>query len=513
MRSGKQPSIVIVGSGFSGIGLAIRLRRSGFTNLTILEKAHDIGGVWRDNTYPGAACDAPSHLYSYSFEPNPDWSRRFAEQPEILRYLRHCARKYDIVRHVRTGAEVTAARFDAASARWVLTIEGADSMAADILVCACGQLSRPAIPDIPGLNSFAGNIFHSARWEHSLDLTGQRVAVIGNGASAIQFVPRIAERARSVTVFQRQAHWISPKPDYQYPRLRKVANRWMPLLQKLSRLVVFVWFEAILNPMLVSPLGRMMLSWPIRVWCRWNLRRIADIRVRKRLTPSYEVGCNRILTSNDYYDTLNRADTAVVTEAIERIESGALITADGKAHAAETIILATGFRSHDFVAPIRINGPSGLDLNTVWSERPYAYLGLTVPGFPNLFLMYGPNTNVGSGSIVHMLESQMGYIVHAAQWIRRTGYLEVRPEAMVRFDDAIQNRLATTVWNTGGCNSWYIAKTTAGPANTNNWPGSMLGYRLRTRRLRGRDYRSRPPASPEFRAILSPPDGDVVGRS
>ncbi|AHH19579.1 putative FAD-binding monooxygenase [Nocardia nova SH22a] len=497
MRNSRQPSIAIIGSGFSGLGLAIRLKQAGFTELTIFEKADDVGGVWRDNTYPGAACDAPSHLYSYSFEPNPNWSRRFAGQPEILDYLRHCARKYDIRRHVRTGAEVTAADFDLAADAWTLTLADGQTATADILVSACGQLSRPAYPDLPGMDGFAGTVFHSARWDHDHVFDGRDVAVIGNGASAIQFVPHVAERARSLTVFQRQAHWISPKPDYGYPRLRKFVNRRIPVVQKLSRLSVFVWFEGVLNPMLVSPLGRRILSWPVRAWCRSNLRRIDDPELRARLLPSYEVGCNRILTSNDYYDTLNRANVGLTVNPIERVEPGGLVTADGTVHRADTIILATGFRSHDFVAPIRITGLGAADLSTVWRDRPHAYLGLTVPGFPNFFLMYGPNTNVGSGSIVHMLESQMNYIVGAARQLRRTGYLEVHPRVLERFDDAVQQRLATTVWNTGGCNSWYLAKTAAGPANTNNWPGSMLGYRLRTRRIRMGDYRTVPRVGPE----------------
>ncbi|MBV7706241.1 flavin-containing monooxygenase [Nocardia nova] len=493
----RQPSIAIVGSGFSGIGLAIRLKRAGFTNLTIFERAGDVGGVWRDNTYPGAACDAPSHLYSYSFEPNPDWTRRFADQAEIHRYLRHCATRYDVLRHVRTNAEVLAAEFDGCTSSWRLKIEGGHTARADILVSACGQLSRPARPDLPGLDSFAGTVFHSAQWDHGHVLHGRDVAVVGNGASAIQFVPEIADRARTLTVFQRQAHWITPKPDYRYPWLRRWANRRIPLLQKLSRLAVFLWFEVVLNPMLISARGRRILSWPIRAWCTWNLRRIRDPELRRALEPAYEVGCNRILTSDDYYDALDRADTGLTTSPIVRVEPTALVTADGVVHPADTIILATGFRSHDFVAPMRIAGRDGRDLVTSWQGRPRAYLGITVPGFPNFFLMYGPNTNVGSGSIVHMLESQMAYIVAAAREVSRTGYLEVREDALRNFDDAVQRRLATTVWNAGGCHSWYIAATAGGPANTNNWPGSMLGYRVRTRRIRTADYLAAPPITPD----------------
>ncbi|WP_040690292.1 flavin-containing monooxygenase [Nocardia vinacea] len=484
-----RPSIAIVGSGFSGIGLAIRLIQAGFTDMTVYEKAADIGGVWRDNSYPGAACDAPSHLYSYSFEPNPDWSRRFAEQPEILRYLRHCATKYDVLRHIRTNTEVVGADYDAAEHAWTLTMQDGTVARADVLVTACGQLSRPSIPDVPGLDTFTGTVFHSATWNHEHDLRDRDVAVIGNGASAIQFVPHIAAQARSLTVFQRQAHWISPKPDYVYPRLRKRANRLFPILQKLPRLAIFLWFETVLNPMLVSPIGRKVLSWPIRMWCRWNLRRVHDPQARRALVPSYELGCNRILTSNDYYDTLNRENTTLATCQIDRIETDALITDDGHKYLADTIVFATGFRSHDFVAPMRITGSDGRNLTHAWHERPRAHLGLTVPGFPNFFLMYGPNTNVGSGSIVHMLESQMNYIVDAARHVARHGTLEVHPDVLEESDNRTQRRLATTVWNTGGCHSWYVAATVNGPANTNNWPGSMREYRRRTRDVDLRDYR------------------------
>ncbi|MBP2324464.1 cation diffusion facilitator CzcD-associated flavoprotein CzcO [Kibdelosporangium banguiense] len=487
--------IAIVGSGFSGIGLAIRLKQAGFTDLTVFEKASDLGGVWRDNTYPGAACDAPSHLYSYSFEPNPGWSRRFAEQPEILAYLRHCAAKYDISGHIRFGVEITRAVFDAG--RWILHTKDGAVHTADVLVAACGQLSRPARPDVPGLDDvFAGTVFHSADWDHGHDLRERDVAVIGNGASAIQFIPHVAAQARRLTVFQRQPHWISPKPDRRYPALRKALNRWLPWAQKVPRLGIFLWFELVLNPMLISPRGRRVLAWPIRALCRLNLRRIHDKRLRAALVPQYEVGCKRILTSNDYYQALNRPNTNLITSPINEISADAVVTVDGRRHPADTIILATGFRSHDFVAPMRVTGLNGQDLTTVWQHRPSAYLGMTVPGFPNFFLMYGPNTNVGSGSIVHMLESQMTYIVAAATLLARGGHLNPRTDVLQDFDTATQHRLATTVWNAGGCDSWYL---TSDLVNTNNWPGSMTGYRRRTRRVDPTDYHLVTPVPADLR--------------
>ncbi|MEV6874670.1 NAD(P)/FAD-dependent oxidoreductase [Amycolatopsis sp. NPDC051128] len=479
-----RPAIAIVGSGFSGIGLAIRLKQAGFTDITMFEQAENLGGVWRDNTYPGAACDAPALLYSYSFAPNPDWSRRFAEQPEILDYLRSCAIRYGITEHIVYGAEVTEADFDAEAGVWRIRTRDGRAFAADLLVSACGQLRRPARPALPGLGSFAGAVFHSAEWDHAHDLRGRSVAVVGNGASAIQFVPLIASDVARMHVFQRSPHWISVKPDRRYPRLRRLLNRRVPGLQKLARLAVFVWFELLLNPALVTSKGRRLLSVHIGLLCRLALRRVRDPALRRRLRPDYEPGCKRILTSNDYYRTLNRPNVALVDDPIVAVHPHAVVTARGE-YPVDTIILATGFRSHDFVAPMRVIGPDGRELGEEWRNGARAYLGIAVSGFPNFFLMYGPNTNVGSGSIVHMLESQIAYIVQAAQALAsgiRT--LDVRKDVLDRFDEQTQKRLSTTVWNTGGCDSWYLD----GRRNTNNWPGYMIEYRLRTRRFQLTDY-------------------------
>jgi cation diffusion facilitator CzcD-associated flavoprotein CzcO len=481
-----RPSIAVVGSGFSGIGLAIRLKQAGLTDITIFEKAGDLGGVWRDNTYPGAACDAPALLYSYSFAPNPDWSRRFAEQPEILAYLRRCATEHGVVEHIRFGAEVTHAHFDSATSTWRIRTADGTTHRADVLVSACGQLRRPAWPALPGLDGFAGTVFHSAEWNHAHDLRGRKVAVVGNGASAIQFVPHVAPDAATTHIFQRSPHWISVKPDRRYPRLRRVLNRRVPGLQKLARLAVFLWFELLLNPSLVSPFGRRLLSVHIGLFCRLALRRVRDPSLRRRLRPDYELGCKRILTSNDYYRTLNRPDVTVVDEPIVAVRQNAVVTSHGE-YEVDTIILATGFHSHDFVAPMRVVGRDGRELTEAWRDGARAYLGLTVSGFPNFFLMYGPNTNVGSGSIVHILESQIAYVVSAARAIADgVRVLDVRADVLDRFDEHTQRRLATTVWNAGGCDSWYLD----GRRNTNNWPGYMLEYRLRTRRFRLADYTS-----------------------
>jgi cation diffusion facilitator CzcD-associated flavoprotein CzcO len=482
----REPSIAIVGGGFSGIGLAICLKRAGFADITIYEKADGLGGVWRDNTYPGAACDAPSHLYSYSFEPKPDWSRRFAPQAEILAYLRHCAAKYGLRPHFRFGTEITQAEFRPATSRWRLHTGDGPAHDHDLLVSACGQLGNPAVPALPGLDSFTGTAFHSARWDHEHDLTGERVAVVGNGASAVQFVPHIASTVAELTIFQRETHWISPKPDRVYPRWRHALNRRVPIVQKLARLAVFLWFELLLNPGLVSRRGRRVLSAHVRALCGLALRSVEDRGLRDRLTPRYEPGCKRILTSGDYYTTLNRPNVHVVDQPITEITADGIRTADDRHHPVDTIIWGTGFRTQDFVAPMRVIGLHGKELNAVWKDGAGAYLGMAVSGFPNHFLMYGPNTNLGSGSVVHMLESQIAYIVHAARLLAAgVTSLDVRADVLDDFDAATQRRLATSVWNLGGCDSWYLD---AERRNSNNWPGYMSGYRLRTRRLDPGDY-------------------------
>ncbi|MEU5990102.1 NAD(P)/FAD-dependent oxidoreductase [Spirillospora sp. NPDC047418] len=482
------PSVAIVGSGFSGLGLAIGLKRAGLTEFTVFERAGDVGGVWRENTYPGAACDAPSHLYSYSFEPKHDWSRRFAPQPEILDYLRECARKHGVMEHMAFGTEITAAGFDAASGRWNLRTAGGETRVADVLVSACGQLSRPSVPDIPGLESFGGTVFHSAQWDHGHGLAGREIAVVGNGASAVQFVPRIAPQAAKLTVFQREPQWVGWKWDRRYPRARSWLNRRLPVLQRLSRLGVFVWFEVLLNPMLIAPRGRRVLSAHIRALCRTTRWSVRDKEMRKNLTPEYELGCKRVLVSSDYYRTLNLPQVDVVTSPIVKVTPDAVVTADGRSHQADTIIMGTGFRSHGFVAPMRVAGLDGRALEDAWRDGPRAYLGLAVAGFPNFFLMYGPNTNVGSGSVVHMLESQIAYIVQAVRALRdpEVLYMDVREGVLSAFDERLQRRLGGTVWNAGGCSSWYVRD---GGRNASNWPGSMLDYRRRTRRLDPSDYR------------------------
>jgi cation diffusion facilitator CzcD-associated flavoprotein CzcO len=478
------PRIAIVGGGFSGVGMGIALRRAGIDSFTILEREERIGGVWRDNTYPGAACDVPSHLYSYSFEPNHEWSRRFSPQAEILAYLERCAERHDLGENVRLGTEVTAARFDDRHARWSLETAAGETIEAAALVTACGQLSRPVEPRIAGLERFQGPWFHSARWDHDVDLTGKRVAVVGTGASAIQLVPTIAPRVERLSVFQRSAPYVIPKPDRPYRSWQRGLFRRLPQAQALNRLYVWLLFETFIAGFTGS---RRVMGLARRRFERQLREQVPDPELRRALTPDYEMGCKRILISSDYYSALVRPNVELVTTPIRELTASGVLDEAGQEREVDAIIFATGFAATDFLAPIEIRGLGGRDLNDAWRNGAEAYLGLTVSGFPNLLLLYGPNTNLGSGSIIYMLESQITYAVDAIRALSRTGasYFDVREDVQARFNRQLERRLASTVWQSG-CGSWYVNE--AG-RNTNNWPGFMTEYRRRTRRLDLSDYR------------------------
>lgn len=490
----RTPYIAILGAGVGGLCMGIRLRRAGITSFTIFEKSRDVGGTWLDNTYPGAGCDVPSHLYSFSFEPNPWWSRRYSLQPEILAYLRHCARKYGIYPHVRFGTEIAGARFDEAAARWELRTTAGETVTADVIVSALGQLNRPAYPRIPGLETFGGTTFHSARWNHAYDLTGKRVAVIGTGASAIQFIPQIAPRVARLHVFQRSPNWIIPRNDYAYSERAKRLFAHVPLLQRLYRLLIYLQLEKnILAFSRNALLGRLIR----RAALAYLESQVRDPDLRRRLTPDYPVGCKRILIADDFYPVFERPNVELVTDPIDHVTADGIVTADGRTRPVDAIIFATGFEATRFLAPLRIEGRNGAVLEDVWHDGAEAHLGVCVAGFPNLFLLYGPNTNLGHNSIIFMIECQVAYVL---QCIRRLadagpGWLEVRPEAQARYNAEIQRRLEGTVWTTS-CGNWY--KTASGRV-TNNWPGSTLAYWLRTRHPDFADFtlapRGRPAAS------------------
>ncbi len=476
---GQMPRIAIIGTGFSGLGLAARLLQEGHDELVLFERTADVGGVWRDNAYPGAACDVPSHLYSFSFAPAGDWSRRFAEQPEIHRYLQRIAREFGVLPHVRFRTEVLAASWDGSA--WQLDLSDGSRHEADVLVAACGQLSRPAVPDVPGLAEFAGTVFHSAHWDHGHDLTGARVAVLGTGASAIQFVPEIAPLTAALTVFQRSAPYVLPKPDRAYGARTKTLLDKAPAVLTADRFRTFVSNEARSLGFNTEP--RLMKAFALR-FARHLRRHVADPELRARLTPDYPIGCKRILQSNTWYPALCLPHVEVVTEAIAQVRPEGVVTADGRTFDVDTIVLGTGFAATELLMPMEITGRDGLRLSDAWSDGAEAHLGTTVAGFPNLFLLYGPNTNLGHNSIVLMLESQFALVVDALRALPTGGTLEVTPQAMAASNAWLQKRLGGTVF-AGGCRSWYL---TASGRNTQNWPGTTLDFRRRTRRLRRADY-------------------------
>ncbi len=467
-------SAVVIGSGFGGLAAAVELRRRGVTDLTILEKSDRIGGVWRDNTYPGAACDVPSSLYSFSFAPNPGWPRRYAEQPDILEYIDRVADEQDLRRLVVTGTEVLAATYDDQERRWTLTTSTGTTYTADLVVTAVGQLSRPAIPDLPGLDSFAGPAFHSAQWRHDVDLTGKRVLVIGTGASAIQFVPHVQRAASHVTVFQRSAPYVVPKPDRGYTRLHLQAFSTLPATQGFGRELTRT-----LSEQLNRALGeRTWFTKTFELGFQAMLRlQVHDATLRAKLTPDYPVGCKRLLFSNNWYPTLTKPNVEVVTERIAEVVPTGVRTADGVLHEADVIIHGTGFKATELLAPIRFTGRDGRDLAGDWADGAKAYLGMTMPGFPNLFVVYGPNTNLGGSSILSMIECQTGYLGQLVERLQdgRLESFEVRAAVAERYDHEMQERLAGSVW--AGCSSWY---RTEGGRITTNWPGTVQEYRERT---------------------------------
>ncbi|MBB2934401.1 cation diffusion facilitator CzcD-associated flavoprotein CzcO [Amycolatopsis bartoniae] len=471
-KSAHPLKVAVIGAGFGGLGMAITLKRAGFTDFTVFEKAGDIGGVWRENTYPGAACDVPSPLYSYSFAPNRTWPRRYSEQPDILAYLRRTAEAEGVLDHVRLNTEVSGAEFDEVTRKWRLhTPNGV--VEADVLVPATGQLSRPALPDLPGLDTFRGEAFHSAEWNHDVDLTGKRVAVIGTGASAIQFVPRIQPKVAKLTVFQRSAPYVIPKPDRAYTRWHHRVYRLLPQVQQAGRLGTWSIGELLTSAFTsVQPLGKL-----VELLFRYNLRRhVSDRRLRERLEPGYRIGCKRVLFSNDWYPTLAQSNVEVVTDRITGVTPDGVRTETGL-HQADVLIYGTGFKATEFLAPMRVCGVGGRELSEEWAGGAHAYLGISVPGFPNMFLIYGPNTNLGGNSIIYMMEHQCRYVLQLLREITagRASCLDIRRDVAERFDTEVQQRLQASVWS--GCRSWY--REDDGRIST-NWPGLVWEYHRRT---------------------------------
>ncbi|HSK50758.1 MAG TPA: NAD(P)/FAD-dependent oxidoreductase [Solirubrobacterales bacterium] len=468
--------MAIVGGGFGGVGAAVMLRREGYEDVTVFEKGERVGGVWQHNTYPGAACDIPSHLYEFSFAPNR-WSRRFSPGPEIRAYIEGVARRFGVLDKVRTGTEVTSASWDEERRRWRLQTS-AGPHEADLLIAACGQLSVPQVPPIPGLDQFAGPAFHTAEWRHDVELAGRRVAVIGTGCSAIQVVPAIQPEVGQLDVYQRSPGWTLPKNDFAYSERARALFRRLPALRRLDRASIQAFQEfaaaAMTNRPWLLPLLRAIGRRQIK-------SAISDPELRRKLTPSDEIGCKRIMLTDDWYPALAQPNVELVDERIERVTATGIRSADGREREADAIVLATGFASHDFVAPMEIAGSGGRTLAEEWGQVPRAYLGLTVPGFPNMFLLYGPNTNGGSGSVVNTLECGIGHVLAALRQMEAAGAerIELRPEAAAAFDRELRAALAGTVWHSG-CSNWYVDEDGNDPSN---WPWLWSTYRRRTREL------------------------------
>jgi cation diffusion facilitator CzcD-associated flavoprotein CzcO len=483
-----QTRALIIGTGFAGLGMAIALQKQG-VEFVILEKADDIGGTWRDNIYPGCACDVPSHLYSFSFEPKPDWSRMFSPQPEILDYLRGVTDKYGLRRHVRFGAKVERAHWDDDSHRWHVFTDSGDEYVAQFLISGAGALHIPSVPDLDGIDTFAGPAFHSAQWDAGLDLTGKRVAVIGTGASAIQIVPQIIDQVAHLTLYQRTPPWVFPRPNAHIaPRLQQVLAR-VPGVRAALRAGIYWFLEA-------TAFGLTRRPGLLRIYeamGKWNIRRaISDPALRAKLTPDYRAGCKRILYSTNYYQALARPGAEVVTDRIVRVTPQGVVS-EGRAgqdalREADVIIYATGFHVTDSYTYVDVTGPGGQDLVDRWTaEGVAAHRGVTVAGMPNLFFLLGPNTGLGHTSVVFMIESQIRYVAQAIAAVDKAGADALAPTraAQDRFNDALQEDLSHSVWNTGGCRSWYLDEH---GNNRTLWGGFTWQYWAATRSLNVDEY-------------------------
>jgi cation diffusion facilitator CzcD-associated flavoprotein CzcO len=495
VNEGHVHEVAIVGAGFGGLGMAIRLKQEGIEDFVLVERGPDVGGTWWANSYPGCQCDIPSNLYSFSFA-SYDWDRAYPMRDQILDYLRGCARRFDILGHTRLGCELLGATWVADEQRWELeTSDG--RLAARVLVAAPGLLSEPSTPALPGLERFEGNAFHTAGWDHSDDLSGKRVALIGAGATAVQVVPNIQPRLAKLHLFQRTPPWVIPHLDHPIrPRLRELYKR-VPALQRLSRAGIYALRETFVPGITRD---RRLLKGQAAL-ARMHLRQqVPDPELRRRLTPDYHIFCKRIILSNDWYPAIQAPNVNIVSSGVREVRERSVIDEDGVEREIDTLIFATGFKPAELPIAERIHGRDGRSLAEVWDGSPQAYLGTTVTGFPNLFLFYGPNLNLGHSSIVYMLESQTNYALDALRTMRTRGAaeLEVRSEAQDAYNEEIQERLARTVWNTGGCGSWYFDRN---GRNSIQWPGFTFEFRRRTRRFDAAAYR----LSPSSRAPLAAP--------
>ncbi|AWZ10214.1 MULTISPECIES: NAD(P)/FAD-dependent oxidoreductase [unclassified Streptomyces] len=469
--------VAVIGSGFGGLGAAVRLRREGITDFVVLERADSVGGTWRDNNYPGCACDVPSHLYSFSFAPNPDWPRTFSGQPAIREYLEHVADTFGLRRHIRLEHEVRMMRWDADELRWEIETSGGD-LTADVVVSATGPLSDPKMPEIPGLAKFPGKVFHSARWDHDYDLRGKRVAMIGTGASAIQIVPAIAPEVERLTLFQRTPPWVMPRTDRAISSVERWLHRQLPFTRAARRGLLWGLRELQVSAFTKRP-NQLGL---IESLAKANMgRSIKDPALRAKLTPSYRIGCKRILLSSEYYPALARPNVDLVASGLKEIRGSVLVAADGTETEADAIVFGTGFHVTDMPIADRVVGAEGKTLAEVWKDGMQSLRGATAAGFPNWMTIIGPNTGLGNSSMILMIESQLNYM---ADYMRQLGVLggrvalAARPSAVNTWNRQVQARMERTVWNTGGCTSWYLD---AQGRNTTVWPGTTGEFRKETR--------------------------------
>jgi cation diffusion facilitator CzcD-associated flavoprotein CzcO len=483
----KHHDVIVIGAGFSGLGMGIQLKRAGRHDFLIVEHDVGVGGTWHSNRYPGAACDTPSLVYSFSFAPNPNWTSNYSGQAEIESYLNDCVQRFGLASHLRLRTTVTSLEWDAAARRWRVQAEdrGGDKLewTARVVVNAAGGLSRPVVPDFPGLAEFAGEVMHTARWKAEVPIANRRIGVVGTGASAIQVVPEVARTASKLVLFQRTPAWVVPRWERPFSRRQRWIHEHLPWLRTLARGAIFTLREMTLPvyiqpgfSKLVEPLARLQLK-----------RQVKDPVLREALTPRYRVGCNRLLVSSDFYPAMQRHNVKLATSPIARVVRDGIVTADGEHHALDVLVMATGFHVGVPVAPFVVRGRDGIELRQVWQGGASAYLGTTVPGFPNLFLLVGPNTALGHNSALFMIESQLRYVMDALARMDQAGVQAVDAKRSVAeaFGAEMQRRLQRTVWNTGGCTSWYRARDGVIRAL---WPGSTLEFRRRTSRFRLEDY-------------------------
>jgi cation diffusion facilitator CzcD-associated flavoprotein CzcO len=482
--------IGIVGAGFGGLGMAIRLKQAGIDDFMVWERDADVGGTWWANTYPGCQCDIPSHLYSFSFAPNAEWTRTYPLQPELRRYLRECTERYRVRDHIRLQCEVTAAEWDDSRGVWLIeTAQGPFTV--ELLIAAPGFLSEPATPALAGLSDFEGEAFHTARWNHDHDLTGRRVAVIGTGASAIQVVPEIQPLVEHLDVFQRTPPWVMPHRDRPITDIERRVYRRFPSLQRMVRTAVYFTREMLVPGFVYRP---RLMKFPQRVARRHLEKQVSDPALRARLTPDYSFGCKRVLPSNEWYPAITQPNVSVHTAGIREVRANGIVSTDGDLHEVDTIVFATGFHVTDVRFAGIVRGREGALMSEVWNGSPQAYRGTAVAGFPNLFILTGPNTGLGHNSLVYMIEAQLEYLMGALRVMeeRRATRIEVHRAAQEAYNDELQSRMGRTVWNSGGCSSWYID---ANGKNTTIWPDFTWRFRAQTRRFDLGAYELTAPAS------------------